>query len=684
MNRHGFDDPVQYLKGVGPQRAARLKRAGIESVVDLLYYFPKRYEDRRTPTAVSQMAQGQTVWVRGRVLGGSFQRPRKGLSVTKLALESQSGVVYATWFNQPHVHRQLTPGKEVVVVGRCDRRFRSVEIAVSEHELVGQGRLLSAARIVPIYALTEGLNQKTIRSLTDHALSVYLDQIVEFLPPDVLNRYVLPRIGTALREMHYPSSLEDAAVARRRFVCEECLLFQLALAKMRTSGQQDKLFTHGTDGNRISALIRSLPFTLTPSQRQVWSEISQDMQRSRPMRRLLQGDVGSGKTIIALLALVKATEAGLQGALMAPTEVLAEQHYAKAKQVLNSLDLRVELLLGGQTPRERTRILENLLSGNAELVIGTHALIQDSVQFASLGLVVIDEQHRFGVRQRMVLQDKGLAVDSLVMTATPIPRTLALTLYGDLDVSVIDELPPGRYPVNTHFVYPARLPKVYEFVGREVAAGRQAYIVCPLVEESEQLENESATTLYEQLRVGPFRAIRLGLLHGRMPGDEKNRVITAFRHGAIDVLVSTTVVEVGVDVPNATVMMVMDAERFGLAQLHQLRGRVGRGATQSWCILVGQPGTEEARQRLETITSTNDGFKLAETDLRLRGPGEFLGTRQAGLPGFKVTDLINDWEYMEQMRREAIGILEHDPDLCERDHQPLTAKLEPLIIKLSS
>lgn len=402
------------------------------------------------------------------------------------------------------------------------------------------------------------------------------------------------------------------------------------------------------------------------------------------MRRLLQGDVGSGKTIIALLALVKATEAGLQGALMAPTEVLAEQHYTKAKQVLNSLDLRVELLLGGQTPRERTRILENLLSGNAELVIGTHALIQDSVQFASLGLVVIDEQHRFGVRQRMVLQDKGLAVDSLVMTATPIPRTLALTLYGDLDVSVIDELPPGRYPVNTHFVYPARLPKVYEFVGREVAAGRQAYIVCPLVEESEQLENESATTLYEQLRVGPFRAIRLGLLHGRMPGDEKNRVITAFRHGAIDVLVSTTVVEVGVDVPNATVMMVMDAERFGLAQLHQLRGRVGRGATQSWCILVGQPGTEEARQRLETITSTNDGFKLAETDLRLRGPGEFLGTRQAGLPGFKVTDLINDWEYMEQMRREAIGILEHDPDLCERDHQPLTAKLEPLIIKLSS
>jgi len=401
------------------------------------------------------------------------------------------------------------------------------------------------------------------------------------------------------------------------------------------------------------------------------------------MRRLLQGDVGSGKTIIALLALVKATEAGLQGALMAPTEILAEQHYRQTAKMLTPLGLEVELLLGGQPPRERALALKNLRSGQSKLVVGTHALIQESVVFANLGLVVIDEQHRFGVKQRMLLQDKGLEVDSLVMTATPIPRTLALTLYGDLDVSTINELPPGRRPVNTHFVYPSRLPRVYEFVRREVTAGRQAYIICPLVEESEQLENEAAVNLYEELRTGPLQRLRLGLLHGRMPGDEKSRVISAFNRGELDVLVSTTVVEVGVDVPNATVMVVFDAERFGLAQLHQLRGRVGRGAAQSWCILVGQPKTDEARERIKTITSTTDGFKLAETDLRLRGPGEFLGTRQAGLPGFKVTDLVNDWKFVEDMRREAQILLAGDPDLSAPEYQPIAQKLEPLIRKLS-
>ncbi|RJX17836.1 MAG: ATP-dependent DNA helicase RecG [Desulforudis sp.] len=683
MHRPTINDPVQYLKGVGPRRAVQLRRAGIETVGDLLYYFPKRYEDRRTTIPFNRMAKGQTVWMQGRVLGGAVQRPRKGLSLTKLALESQGVVFHATWFNQPFVLQQLVPGTEVVVVGRCSRRFNSMEIAVSEWEIAGQGPVLSTGRIVPVYPLTEGLNQKAVRCLTHSVLHAHPDPEPEFLPDDIRSRYDLPELYTALWEIHYPSTPENAARARNRFVCEECLLFQLALAKRRIAGDDPKPFRHGPDGTGISALIDSLPFALTRSQRRVWTEISHDMQSPKPMRRLLQGDVGSGKTIIALLALVKATEAGLQGALMAPTEILAEQHYRQTAKMLTPLGLEVELLLGGQPPRERALALKNLRSGQSKLVVGTHALIQESVVFANLGLVVIDEQHRFGVKQRMLLQDKGLEVDSLVMTATPIPRTLALTLYGDLDVSTINELPPGRRPVNTHFVYPSRLPRVYEFVRREVTAGRQAYIICPLVEESEQLENEAAVNLYEELRTGPLQRLRLGLLHGRMPGDEKSRVISAFNRGELDVLVSTTVVEVGVDVPNATVMVVFDAERFGLAQLHQLRGRVGRGAAQSWCILVGQPKTDEARERIKTITSTTDGFKLAETDLRLRGPGEFLGTRQAGLPGFKVTDLVNDWKFVEDMRREAQILLAGDPDLSAPEYQPIAQKLEPLIRKLS-
>lgn len=683
MSSFSVFSPVQYLKGVGPRRAVHLKRAGIETVFDLLCHFPKRYEDRRVPVPVDKMADGQVVWTQGRVLGGSTRRIGKGRVLTKLALKRDGLVFYATWFNQPYLLQKLVPGTAVAVVGRCSRRFQTVNITVSEYETEEADGKLSTGRIVPVYALTEGLNQKTLRALVRTALDTFRGNLPEPLPNDLLVRYDLPSVDAAFANIHYPPSFREADAARRRLVYEECFLFQLALQKMRVVGEGRKEFRHGPDGPKVSALLNSFPYRLTAAQERVWSEISSDMQQAEPMRRLLQGDVGSGKTIIALLALVKCVEAGLQGAFMVPTEILAEQHYRRIKKMLRPLDIQVDLLTGHISSREREQVLARLQEGSAQIIVGTHALIQESVQFSRLGLIVIDEQHRFGVRQRMMLQEKGAKVDSLMMTATPIPRTLALTVYGDLDVSVIDELPPGRRPVSTHLVYPVQLPRVYRFILREVGAGRQAYIICPLIEESEQLQNEAAVKIYEELRTGPLRDVRVGLLHGRMSGDEKMKVISGFTGGEVDVLVATTVVEVGVDVPNATIMVIFDAERFGLAQLHQLRGRVGRGGEQSWCILVGDPTTEEAKERLQAIVQSNDGFRLAETDLRLRGPGEFLGTRQAGLPGFKITDLMRDWKIMEMMQREARQILAADPDLDKPEYRILRSRVEPLVRKLS-
>lgn len=683
MHEFSISSPVQYLKGVGPRRAAHLKKAGIETVADLLHHYPKRYEDRRTPVPVEQMRDGETVWTTGRVLGGATKRIGRGRTLSRLALEQNGLTFYAVWFNQPYVLERLTPGTRVAVVGRCRRGYGAAEITVAEYETAGPDGPVTAGRIVPVYALTGGLNQNTVRTLVQAALETARGRLPEPLPSGLRARYALPEVQTALDDIHYPPSFEAAAAARRRLVHAECFLFQLALQKMRLRGEGPKAFRHGADGPLVAALRGALPYRLTGAQERVWAEIAADMQRPEPMRRLLQGDVGSGKTIVALLALVKCVEAGLQGAFMVPTEILAEQHYRRISETLAPLGVPVALLTGRLAAGERERAAARVREGRAGVVVGTHALIQESVRFARLGLAVIDEQHRFGVRQRMTLQEKGAGADVLMMTATPIPRTLALTVYGDLEVSVIDELPPGRRPVATHLVTPARLPRVYRFIREEVRAGRQAYIICPLIEESEKMQNEAAVELHARLREGPLREARVGLLHGRLPGEEKARVVDGFVEGAIDVLVATTVVEVGVDVPNAAVMVIFDAERFGLAQLHQLRGRVGRGAAKSWCILVGQPVTPEARERLKAIIQTNDGFELAEADLRLRGPGEFMGTRQAGLPGFKITDLVRDWRVMEAMRREARILLDADPELARPEHRTLQACLEPLVRKLS-
>lgn len=678
--RDPFAHPVQYLRGVGPRRAELLARLGITSVGDLLYHLPRRYEDRRAQTGVlSAERVGEVVTAGGRVLGGQELRPRRGLTITKVALDGGNGVFYATWFNQPYILRQVRAGMHLFVVGRLKRAFGCYEINVLEHEAVESGADgLHSGRIVPVYPATEKLTQKAIRQMVRTALDEWAPSLVDPLPEPVRRAHRLLPLGEALAAVHYPSSWEQKEEARRRLAAEELFLLQAALALLRRgAGRGTKPAPHGPDGPLVAALLARLPYRLTGAQQKVWREISADMQRVTPMRRLLQGDVGSGKTVIAALALAKSVEGGYQGALMAPTEILAEQHYLRLHEMLSPLGIEVRLLTGGLRAAERRATLAAAAGGRAGVVVGTQALIQERVDFARLGLAVIDEQHRFGVRQRALLQEKGPVTDVLVMTATPIPRTLALTLYGDLDLSVIDEMPPGRQPVRTEVVRLRDVGRVWRRILDEATQGRQAYVVCPLVEESESRQSEAAVELERRLAAGPLRSLRVGLLHGRMRPVEKEAVMERFRRGEIQVLVATTVIEVGVDVPRATTIVIFDAERFGLAQLHQLRGRVGRGGGLAGrCFLVSGARTPEARARLEAVCKTSDGFALAEFDLKLRGPGEFLGLRQSGLPLFRAAQLPRDLDLAARMRAAAQGLLERDPELADPAHTGLRAALQ--------
>jgi len=674
-----FSHPVQYLKGVGPRRAELLARLDIVSVGDLLYHLPRRYEDRRARDGVPRERVGETVTAGGVVLGGQELRPRRGLTVTKLALGGSNGVFYATWFNQPYILRQIRPGMRLFVVGRLKSAFGRYEINVMEYEAVEDGADgLHSGRIVPVYPATEGLAQKVMRQIMRTALDQWAPKMADPLPEPVRRANRFMPVDRALEAVHFPSSWDEQEEARRRLAAEELFLLQAALAIMRRgAARRTKPAPHNPDGPLVAALLAGLPFRLTGAQEKVWREISEDMQRPAPMRRLLQGDVGSGKTVIAALALAKAAEGGFQGALMAPTEILAEQHYLRLKEMLNPLGIEVHLLTGGLKAAERRAALGAVAGGRAGVTVGTQALIQEKVDFARLGLVVIDEQHRFGVRQRALLQEKGAVTDVLVMTATPIPRTLALTLYGDLDLSIIDEMPPGRVPVRTEIIRPRDVGIVWRRILAEAADGRQAYVVCSLVEESASLQSEAAVELQRRLAAGPLRSLRVGLLHGRMRPAEKEAVMERFRQGDIQVLVSTSVVEVGVDVPRATTIVIFDAERFGLAQLHQLRGRVGRGrGLAGHFFLVSGTRSPEARARLEAICRTGDGFELAEFDLKLRGPGEFLGLRQSGQPLFRAARLPQDLDLAARMRAAAKQVIDRDPELAEPGHAALRTALQ--------
>ena len=676
----GLDATLQYLKGVGPQRAERLARRGLVSIRDALNLFPRRYEDRREFVSFRKLRPGDvqatagTVW---QVVAPPRGRPKLPLRV---ALRDQSGFLTAVWFNQPYLARLFKRGQRVVLYGKVQRpsgRGALLEMVQPEFEILeDEDGSLHMGRIVPIYPLTEGLTQRTVRTLLHRVVEQFADQVPESLPEPVRHRRGLMGAAEACRAIHFPEILEATEAARRRFVFEDFLVLQVGLAIRRRRQARQPGHVIAPRGALVARLLACLAFQLTPAQRRVWDEIRGDLARATPMNRLLQGDVGSGKTVVAVMALITAVEAGYQGVLMAPTEILAEQHALTIRALVEPLGVPVALLTSGQKSRERDAALAAVRSGAAPVVVGTHALVQEGVAFHRLGLVVVDEQHRFGVLQRATLRAKGEHPDVLVMTATPIPRTLALTLYGDLDVSVLDELPPGRQPVRTVWRSEAKRPDIYEFIRRELAESRQTYVVCPLVEETEVSDLKAATAMAERLAREVFPEHRVGLVHGRLSFEAKDAVMRDFKAGEIRVLVATTVIEVGIDVPNATVMLIEHAERFGLAQLHQLRGRVGRGSARSYCILLASGlMSDEAQQRLRAMCETQDGFRIAEADLEIRGPGDFFGTRQAGLPEFRVANLLTDGRLLEEARQEAMALVEGDPGLRLPGHRALREAL---------
>jgi ATP-dependent DNA helicase RecG len=665
---------------VGPRRAADLARAGLASIGDLLYRFPLRYEDRSRPVAIAALRPETTTSVMGEVVRVGFRPTRRpGFTIVEVVVRDGSGAVTAVWFNQRFLRDVFHAGQRVALYGKVEARGTAgVQLVNPQYELLdpdegGEPTLagLHTGRVVPVYERIGALTPRVQRSLVRQALDSLPADLPDRLPAEIRERLGLPGLREALAGAHFPDGAADLAAldacrapAQVRLVFEEFFFFQLGLAlKRRDLAAERKPFRVVVD-DRVRAAARAvLPFALTPDQRQAIREIVADMQRPWPMNRLLQGEVGSGKTLVALLAALVAMENGLQVAFMAPTEILAEQHHDTLRRLLAKSRFQVGLLTGGTPPAARRVLQRAIEEGVASLVVGTHALVQEAVRFRALGLAIVDEQHRFGVVQRAELRRKGLCPDVLVMTATPIPRTLALTTYGDLDVSVIRTLPPGRTPVKTTVRPETRREEVYAFVAGELAAGRQAYIVFPLVEESEKVDVRAATEMADHLAADVFPAFRVALLHGRMGGEAKDRVMRAFAAGEIDVLVTTSVVEVGIDVPNATVLVVEHAERFGLAQLHQLRGRVGRGPHASFCILLYQPPlSDAARARLETLAETSDGFAIAERDLALRGPGDFFGTRQSGMPRLRLGDVVRDREILEEARREAVAWLEAAPD----------------------
>jgi ATP-dependent DNA helicase RecG len=658
--------PLQFLKGVGPRRAADLEHAGLVTLEDLLYRFPVRYEDRSRLRPIASLAPGQSVSIAGRVLACGLRSTRRpGFKIFEAAIDDGTGSLRAVWLNQPFLKDVFARGQHVVLYGAIEMRGSvSMQLTNPQYEILDDedGETIHTGRIVPVYERTGTITPKMQRRLVYDGLQRLPPDLPDHLPEQIRVRLGMPSRYAALQATHFPpddAPLDElnrfATAAQRRLIFEEAFIFQMGvLARRQTAAAEQKPAAIRVD-DRIRESARAvLPFRLTNGQKQALKEIVADLQRPHPMNRLLQGDVGAGKTIVALLAALVAMENGLQVAFMAPTEILAEQHFINISRLLQASRFRVALLTGSIGSAARREQLAQVESGAIQLVVGTHAIVQGDVLFKQLGLVVIDEQHRFGVLQRATLRAKGLHPDVLVMTATPIPRTLALTVYGDLDVSMIRELPGGRLAVKTLAKPESRRAEVYEFVRGQLDAGRQAYVIYPLVEESEKIDVKAATQMADHLAGEVFPANRVGLLHGRLKADAKERVMRAFVAGELQLLVSTTVVEVGVDVANASVMIVEHAERFGLTQMHQLRGRVGRDDYQSHCFLLYQsPLSEEARERLTAMTDTNDGFEIAERDLRLRGPGDFFGTRQAGIPTFRMIDLVRDRELLDTAQREA-------------------------------
>jgi ATP-dependent DNA helicase RecG len=659
--------PLQFLKGVGPRRAADLARVGLHTIEDLLFRFPLRYEDRSRMLPIASVRPGSRASITGKIVHTALRTTRRpGFKIFEAIVSDESGSILVNWLNQPYLRDVFKAGQRVVLYGAAEMRGHGgLQFTNPDHEVLDDeegGETIHTGRIVPVYEKAGTVTPKIQRRFVHDALLKLTPDLVDPVPESLRVRQGYPSRYAALHGTHFPpadANVDElnrfATVAQRRLIFEEAFLFQMGvMARRRAAVAEPKAGSIVVNDQIRDSARQVLPFKLTPGQRTALKEVVEDLQRPHPMNRLLQGDVGAGKTIVALLAAVVAMENHLQVAFMAPTEILAEQHFVTISKLLVNSRFRVALLTGSTGAAARRRQLAEIEAGTIHLVVGTHALVQGDVLFNRLGLVIIDEQHRFGVLQRATLRAKGLHPDALVMTATPIPRTLALTIYGDLDSSAIKDRPPGRLPIKTVLLPDARRDEMHALVRREVEAGRQAYVIYPLVEDSEKVDLKAATAMADTLQQEVFPDFKVGLLHGRLKGDAKDRVMKAFAAGELQLLVSTTVVEVGIDVPNATVMVVEHAERFGLSQLHQLRGRVGRGPQQSYCVLVYQaPMSPDARERLTAMVDTSDGFEIAERDLRLRGAGDFFGTRQAGVPTFRMIDLVRDRELLDLAQREA-------------------------------
>ena len=671
---------IRSIKGIGEQRAKALNKLGIATLRDLISWFPRKYDDRRQARRIADLVPGESACVAAMIAAEpKVSHIRKGMDLVKVRAVDESGVLDITFFNQTWLKNQLIQGETYIFYGKAEGNLLRKTMASPIVEREGRGEF--TGRIVPIYPLTAGVSQLILSRSIRQGLDACADILPDVLPDQVRQDHHLYRIGYAYENIHFPEDETALDLARRRLAFEELFFFTIGLQRLRN--RRETVQVEPCGAVKMETFYKALPFTLTEAQRRCVEEALTDMRSGQPMNRLCQGDVGSGKTMVAAACVYFCVKNGRQAALMAPTEILAQQHYNGLAPLLETLGIRCALLTGSTKAAVKRSIAAQLASGEIDFAIGTHALITEGVGYADLGLVVTDEQHRFGVAQRAALAAKGQHPHTLVMSATPIPRTLALILYGDLDVSVIDQLPPGRQPIETYAVPGSYHPRVYNFIRKLVGEGRQAYIVCPMVEENDELPDErKAVTAYAQkLQAEVFPDLKVAFVHGKMKAKEKDAVMAAFANHETDILVSTTVIEVGVDVPNAAVMVIENAERFGLSQLHQLRGRVGRGKHQSYCILISDNQNEETKQRLKVMTKTSDGFKIAEEDLRLRGPGDFFGERQHGLPGLKIADIGCDTQLLKEAQQAAEELLEKDPDL--RDHPAAAERVAELFAQAS-
>jgi ATP-dependent DNA helicase RecG len=670
-----LDADIQYLKGVGPKRALKLHKLNIFTVEELLNYFPVKYEDRRAVKNINEICDQGEYLLKVRI----FEKPKhsrikKNMSIIKAICKDDTGFITLTFFNQDFLIDKLIVGEYYYVFGNVKIAYGKLETTNPEIEQMNKD--WKAGNIMPVYGLTYGLSNNEITKLVKTALETYYEEIQNILPEEIIKKYRLTSKKIAVKALHFPSDNRKYSLAKRTIAFEKLLIMQLGLFNIKNNMSNESSDIKIRNAGLSEKLLSAIPYKLTKAQLKVISEIKEDLKSQKTMNRLIQGDVGSGKTVVAVYAMLMAAGSGYQSSMMAPTEILALQHYETLKEFIKmaELDVNIEILTGSVKLKEKEEILNKLKSGEIDIIVGTHALIEDNVEFNNIGLVVTDEQHRFGVRQRAKLSNKGKAPHILIMTATPIPRTLALMIYGDLDISLIDEMPPGRQKVITSIVTDKEKTKAYDFIKNQVDNGRQAYIVAPLVDESEVLELNSAVEIYKELKSSYFSGYKLGLLHGKMSNSEKEEVINKFYKGRINVLISTTVVEVGVNVPNAVVMLVLNAERFGLAQLHQLRGRVGRGNYQSYCILVNESKSKKSKDRMNILKRTNNGFIIAEEDLKIRGPGDFFGVRQHGLSKLEIQNIVNNVETVQQVQLLSKKLIEENPTLNGDDYHNL--KLE--------